>query len=86
MTDRFARTQETLGDPRMVQRLLQVVTGERDPFAYFSFPGTGGVPAERFAGATGPGTTLTMERTPAQIRALRDEGIIGTWSGRLSRR
>lgn len=87
MTDCMTKPAETLGDPQTVKRLLSIVTGNR--FLFTSL-----VPvASACAGARWPaeaqprghGTTLTLERTPAPIRALRDEGIIGTWSGRLAK-
>ncbi|GAB5375409.1 MAG: hypothetical protein AcusKO_18710 [Acuticoccus sp.] len=71
-----------LGDPQSVRELLALVTGGR----VRAGRGGGGVPAVAVDAAGSPsacplrgggGVLLTVERTPREIRALRDEGIIG---------
>lgn len=70
---------KTLGDPSRVAELLAIVTGSR-------FRAVGGAATYWTGQAATAERPLRMERTPSPIRALREEGIIGTVSGRFTRR
>ena len=72
----------SLGDPQSVRDLLAIVTGEEAPAGRGGVPAVAGdapgTPAACPLRAGSGGVLLTVERTPREIRALRDEGIIGT--------
>ena len=78
MSERIRSTppHDRLGDSHSVRDQLRIVTGCRAHWSsrghdFSSLGENAGRPAS-------PGPTLTMERTPLVIRALKDEGIIGT--------
>ncbi|MEO1105803.1 MAG: hypothetical protein AAFW98_19080 [Pseudomonadota bacterium] len=71
-----AKRHPTLGDPHAVRALLEIVGTVREQRPQMA------VSPKQMPAVRAKPPILEVERTPAAIRALRDEGIIGVLAGR----